>query len=220
MKFIDYARQYRVYRYKWETNLFTINSDSIDFRIVTIGDSSLAELNLYNPKDSAVTINECLINNNSFSVLNELPISIPSKDSVTLNVMFKPDVEGYYQEKLNVRSVNDTMLICKQVYLIGSTTFVSVEDRVNRPLQFLLSQNFPNPFNPITTIKYSITEMSKVSLTIYNLLGEKVATLVNEEKVAGNYSVEFNAASLPSGVYFYRLQAGDFISTKKMILMK
>jgi hypothetical protein len=85
---------------------------------------------------------------------------------------------------------------------------------------FSLNQNYPNPFNPTTTIKYSIPEMSKVSLTLFNLLGEEVATLVNEEKVAGYYTVEFNASSLSSGVYFYRLQAGSFTETKKMVLMK
>jgi hypothetical protein len=182
MKFIDYARQYRSYRFKWEANLFTINSDSIDFGIVSLGDSSLAELNLYNPKDSAVTINECLINNNSFSVLNELPILIPSKDSVTLNVMFKPDAEVYYQDKLNVRSVNDTMLIGKQVFLTGATTLAWVEDRVNSPLQFSLSQNYPNPFNPSTRIQYAISSRQFVSLKVFDILGNEIETLVNEEK--------------------------------------
>jgi hypothetical protein len=85
---------------------------------------------------------------------------------------------------------------------------------------YTLEQNYPNPFNPSTTIKFSIPEMSKVSLNLYDLLGEKVMTLVNEEKNAGNYSVEFNASKLPSGIYFYQLKVGDFISTKKMILMK
>jgi hypothetical protein len=83
-----------------------------------------------------------------------------------------------------------------------------------------LDQNYPNPFNPNTVIKYSIPEVSKVMLKLYNLLGEEMATLVNEEKVAGYYKVEFNAATLPSGVYFYQLRAGDFVQTKKMLLLK
>ena len=97
---------------------------------------------------------------------------------------------------------------------------VGVENDLNIPLVFNLEQNYPNPFNPSTTIKYSIRELSKVKLTLFNLLGEEVATLVNEEKYWGNYSVEFNAVSLPSGVYFYQLKAGEFINTKKMILLK
>jgi Secretion system C-terminal sorting domain len=97
---------------------------------------------------------------------------------------------------------------------------VGVENEISLPTEFSLFQNFPNPFNPNTTIKYSIPEMNKVSLAVFNLLGEEVATLVNEEKVAGYHEIEFNASVLSSGIYFYRLQAGDFISTKKMILLK
>jgi photosystem II stability/assembly factor-like uncharacterized protein len=100
------------------------------------------------------------------------------------------------------------------------STFVSVENIEFEPTSFSLEQNYPNPFNPSTTIKYSIPELSKVKITLFNLLSEEVTTIVNEEKNAGNYSVEFNASSLPSGVYFYQLQAGNFIETKKMILLK
>jgi len=85
---------------------------------------------------------------------------------------------------------------------------------------YLLEQCYPNPFNPTTTIKYSIPEMSKVILKLYNLLGEEVATLVNEEKVTGYHQVEFSATNLPSGVYFYQIKAGSFVETKKMILLK
>jgi hypothetical protein len=88
------------------------------------------------------------------------------------------------------------------------------------PGEYILYQNYPNPFNPSTTIKYSIPELSRVTLKVFNVLGEEVTTLVNEEKIAGNYSIEFNASNLPSGVYFYRLQAGSFTETKKMLILK
>jgi len=98
---------------------------------------------------------------------------------------------------------------------------VDVDEELIHPSNFILEQNYPNPFNPVTTIKYSIPEISKVSLILFNLLGEEVATLVNEEKVAGYYQVQFSAKSgYASGVYFYQLKAGDFIQTKKMLLMK
>ena len=83
-----------------------------------------------------------------------------------------------------------------------------------------LSQNYPNPFNPSTTIRYSVPERSNVVLKIYDILGSEVSTLVNEDKDAGIYSVNFNASHLASGIYFYRLHAGSFVETKKMILMK
>ena len=88
------------------------------------------------------------------------------------------------------------------------------------PSGFKLSQNYPNPFNSVTTIPFSVSRNSYVQLKVYNSLGQEVATLVNEEKPAGNYQVEFNASNLPSGVYLYRLEAGDFVQTKKMVLVK
>ncbi|NNG27841.1 MAG: T9SS type A sorting domain-containing protein [Ignavibacteriaceae bacterium] len=99
--------------------------------------------------------------------------------------------------------------------------FTSVEE-TNNPLlsDFELFQSFPNPFNPTTTINYQIPEFSFVTLKVYDVLGNEVATLVSEEKPTGSYEVEFNATTLPSGIYFYRLQAGSFFETKKMVLMK
>ena len=85
---------------------------------------------------------------------------------------------------------------------------------------FLLSQNYPNPFNPSTTIRFTISELRFTTLKVYDLLGREIATLVNEEKPAGSYEVEFNGDGLPSGFYFYQLRAGNYIETKKMVLLK
>ncbi len=90
----------------------------------------------------------------------------------------------------------------------------------NLPINFALHLNYPNPFNPITTINYQIPELSFVTLKIYDVLGSEVTTLLNEEKEVGGYEVEFDGRGLPSGIYFYRLQAGSFIETKKMLLLK
>lgn len=88
------------------------------------------------------------------------------------------------------------------------------------PTRFALNQNYPNPFNPSTTVQYALPTAADVSLKIYDVLGREVQTLVSERKAAGNYSVRFNAASLSSGVYFYKLQAGNFVETKKMLFVK
>jgi photosystem II stability/assembly factor-like uncharacterized protein len=88
------------------------------------------------------------------------------------------------------------------------------------PTRFSLSQNYPNPFNPSTVISYQIASAGKVSLKVYDILGREVATLVNSVKAAGNYTVTFIATNLPSGVYFYRLQAGTYSNTKKLLLLK
>jgi hypothetical protein len=98
-------------------------------------------------------------------------------------------------------------------------------DDENPEMDFILQQNYPNPFNPTTTIRYSIPsnvkgKTSNVILKVYDVLGNEVATLVNEYKTAGSYEVDFDAAGLSSGVYFYKLQAGSLVETKKMLLTK
>lgn len=102
----------------------------------------------------------------------------------------------------------------------GGISFIEEEQIDEAPTEFLLSQNYPNPFNPTTTIKYSIPKESKVSLIVFNLLGEEVTILVNEEKPAGTYDITWHSENLPSGVYFYQLRTGSFIKTKKMILLR
>jgi hypothetical protein len=88
------------------------------------------------------------------------------------------------------------------------------------PLKPVLHQNYPNPFNPSTTIRFSIPERQHVRLSVYDLLGREVATLVDEEKDAGWYSVMYDASRLASGVYLYRIQADSFVLTKRFILLK
>ncbi len=98
---------------------------------------------------------------------------------------------------------------------------VGVENTAQtEPEEFSLSQNYPNPFNPSTTIKYSIPKQSYVTLKVYDILGREAVTLVNEEKPAGNYEIIWNANKSASGIYFYQIKSGEFIKTKKMILLK
>ncbi len=114
----------------------------------------------------------------------------------------------------------------KQTDFDGSFGFSSIVNvKVDIPNEFHLSQNFPNPFNPVTIINYMISDQARndklrVTLKVYNALGEEAATLVNEEKPAGRYSVKFDGSKLSSGIYYYRITAGSFAETRKMILMK
>ena len=87
-------------------------------------------------------------------------------------------------------------------------------------LKYFLSDNYPNPFNPNTSISYSIPENAFVTLKIYDVLGNEVVELINERKEQGNYQIDFNASELSSGIYYYTLTTGNFTSTKKMILVK
>lgn len=86
--------------------------------------------------------------------------------------------------------------------------------------KFLLEENFPNPFNPSTKISYQLPKDGFVNLVVYNSLGQLISTLVNQHQSSGKYSVQFEASSLPSGVYIYKIQAGEFSSVKKMLLTK
>ena len=88
------------------------------------------------------------------------------------------------------------------------------------PFSYKLLQNYPNPFNPTTTIKYNLPDDSQVQIKVFDILGRQVVDLVNEAKVAGVYEINFDASSLASGIYLYRIQAGSFVDTKKMILLK
>jgi len=100
-----------------------------------------------------------------------------------------------------------------------SPVFVEQKDS-GLPESFILYQNYPNPFNPATSIQYTIGSKQFVSIKIYDLLGREIATLINEEKPAGNYEIKFDGSELSSGTYFYKLIAGSFVETKKMILLK
>mgnify|MGYP000321372828 CR=1 FL=1 len=126
------------------------------------------------------------------------------------------DLDG--KTDIAVTSSSDSLYVLYN--LGGGTVGIRDQEITEVPTSFSLEQNFPNPFNPTTTIQYSIPFSEKVSLKIFNLLGEEVKTLADEFQEAGKYSVQFNANNLPSGIYFYRLQAGSFVQTKKMILLK
>ena len=108
-------------------------------------------------------------------------------------------------------------------WIIDTTIVVrptDVKDEMLLPLAYKLEQNFPNPWNPVTTIGYVIKEKSNVKLVVFNTIGEEIAVIVNEEQDKGYHKVEFDGSKLSSGVYFYKLVANDFVSTKKMMLVK
>jgi hypothetical protein len=124
---------------------------------------------------------------------------------------------------LNGRALAQTAVTLDANTVTNPATETAVKNGL-APLKFTLYQNYPNPFNPSTRIQYSLEKAAQVSLKVYNLIGNEVATLVNDRQEAGNYSVSFGTSKgtlgLSSGVYFYRLEAGSFVSTKKFILLK
>jgi hypothetical protein len=128
---------------------------------------------------------------------------------------------------LKYSSKTGQMFLCSHSYYgiyrsIGNGTeqAVFVEEPEEIPTTYCLLQNYPNPFNPTTTIQYSIPKDEFVKLTVYDITGKVVKELVSGHKVAGKYSVEFNASSYASGTYYYRLEAGEYKNIQKMMLVK
>jgi len=111
-------------------------------------------------------------------------------------------------------------LSAAQIDSVQYGDFVSTVEQANQPKSFKVDQNYPNPFNPTTTISYELPQQSDVQITIYNLLGKQVTTLLSETQDAGLQSIQWNATNVPSGMYFYQIRAGDYVQTRKMVLLK
>jgi hypothetical protein len=103
---------------------------------------------------------------------------------------------------------------------VPTNVLTSVGNLASLPLTFSLEQNYPNPFNPKTSISYQLSAVRPVTLKVYDLLGREVAILVNEVQRPGAYTVQFDGSNLASGVYYYRLVAGEFVQTKRLLLLK
>ena len=106
------------------------------------------------------------------------------------------------------------------LYILKNDLIDDVDSDPGKTSTYYLYQNYPNPFNPVTNINYILHNTEFVVLKVYDVLGNEIKTLVNEEQPSGSYSLQFNASGLSSGVYFYRMQAGNFSDTRKFILMK
>jgi len=168
----------------------------------------------------------CIPHNKAFlDLLNELNIGIDDIDfAYYLSDQYFKD--GITQVRVSGKNgdVDSTCIYLEHFSQIAGGSFSKITDvddiNLQIPSEYILNQNYPNPFNPTTNISYSIPTNGKVSLRIYDVLGKEVANLVNENKSAGNYTIEFNGTDLVSGIYFYKLQINDFVETKKLILMK
>ncbi|MEZ4691591.1 MAG: T9SS type A sorting domain-containing protein, partial [Ignavibacteria bacterium] len=156
--------------------------------------------------------------------LDENPSSgtVTPGGSQSVDVIFNSTglATGVYTGVMNVNS-NDPLRPVKTIPVKLTVGVVGVENNVTGiPSEFALNQNYPNPFNPTTNLEFGIPELEFVSLKIYDMLGKEVKTLVNETKPAGRYRISFDGSDLASGVYYYKIQAGDFVETKRMLLLK
>ncbi|MDR3667563.1 MAG: T9SS type A sorting domain-containing protein [Ignavibacteriaceae bacterium] len=173
-----------------------------------------------NSKDSVVSVTETAVTP-AGTFLNCIKVCSTNYDSigniVLRNYQYYARGMGIVYEYRDI-PVNETHTDA----LISSRTISSINDNqlAYTPNTFSLEQNYPNPFNPSTTINYSLSKAGKVRLSVYDMTGSKVATIVNENKPAGSYTVHFNGRNLASGIYLYRLESGTYSAVRKFILLK
>ncbi|HEX7356601.1 MAG TPA: T9SS type A sorting domain-containing protein, partial [Ignavibacteriaceae bacterium] len=214
------------------TEPFEVNDNSnLTYSIIYgVKDSSVAIGTLSNSDNISFKVE--LIDNVTNTVLSEFNQVVQSKNSIVAyeNLSYQVNTAGIGNRTVRIRLIVDPNFMdakfsLSKIFSDGAPLSKSKFNEVNwRGLntvdRYDLSQNYPNPFNPSTTIKFQIPKDSFVSLKVYDILGNEISTLINEQKAQGRYEVNFNASSLASGVYVYKIQAGGFISSKKMMLLK
>ena len=192
---------------------------AIDFGEVLKGDSLVRSIVVHNHSTRSVTLDSASISGKPFSIQSTMPEVLLVGDSVALRVRFAPIAAGVYLD--TVRFTYEGLLTRVPVHGISRDPSSAVGfDSSSVPRTFLLAQNFPNPFNPSTEILYQLAEAVVVRLVVFDLLGREVAVLVNQSQPAGYYAIRFDVKALSSGVYVYRLIAGDFLQSRKMMLMQ
>ncbi len=164
-----------------------------------------------NTEDDSIVIGRKRTVGGSFGVIGE----VASTDSVFIDTSTSAGTPYYY--RLSVTMKDSTELQSFPIMLTTVATFVRP---LNVAVEFELYDNYPNPFNPSTTIRYALPYSSNVALVVFNALGQQVATLVNGVQVAGYHEIQFNATNLASGVYFYRMQAGEFVRTRSFVVLR
>jgi hypothetical protein len=190
---------------------------------------TLAELNQLEHESTLVRIeNVSFISEGTFTAAQNLTITDPSLGEETFIFRTNFAEADYIGTEIPSQAVNITAIVgnFNGTLQITPRSLADIEPATNipddqKPVEFTLAQNYPNPFNPTTNITYSLANVSDVNLVVYDILGRRVATLVNtRQQLPGSYNVSFDASRLASGTYIYRLEAGDFVSVKKMLLVK
>ena len=200
-------------RYFQVLNCATLQSDSL--RIMTPDNSQLKFVNFGSQKTYDLKIT--LAGRIESGMFSHSSIIVPANSSHYI-VPNWGDLQNQpvkiYQDIGNIGTISDTIVVENQYTGIGEQLTSEI------PCEFKLEQNYPNPFNPATIINFSVPKISLVTIKVYDVLGNEVATLVNEEKIQGVYSVTFDASHLSSGVYFYKINSGNYSEVKKMAFIK
>jgi len=198
-----------------------IDTDSIDFGDVEIGDTATYVFIIYNMGNIQLEVYD--INTETPFYVDYSENYVNAGELIEIQIRFSPEETGEYSNNLTIYS-NDNDEEEVTVQLTGTAVGLSV-DWHQIPEKFALHQNHPNPFNPVTTLRYDLPEGANVNITIYNMMGRKVSTLVSSQETAGFKSVQWNATNdkgspVSAGLYLYTIQAGEFRQTRKMVLLK
>jgi hypothetical protein len=208
----------------------TIVSAYHEFSVVNSGNNLTQDFTLF--KANSTISGRVTVESNSPAG----PVQVYGSSTDSANVQTTTDANGYFTLHVSDQIYNYTIFLGNTPvgYVFPNPVAHPGDTNVNInltltdvklvdsgiPKTFALSQNYPNPFNPSTKIQYEIPKASFVHLTVYNVIGQQVAELVNHEQSPGKYSVTFDGANVTSGIYFYRIEAGSFVQTNKMILLK
>ena len=198
------------------------NPIALNFSNTAVGQQlDTLTVKIHNYGRQAASITGLSVGSSNFQIWNRptLPYALDSSGAYDLRIIFRPQTQGTLVDSL-VIITNAPSTPRNAVSLQGIGIPVSVGDTRDLPTTFSLSQNYPNPFNPSTTIRYGLPNRSHVTLTVFNTLGQQVAQLVNGDMEAGYHEVKFDGSKLASGVYLYRMQAGAYTSTRKLVLVK
>ena len=200
--------------------------DSNTGRVITASSPLPVELVSFTASISGTTITlkwktATELNNNGFAIERSVDNNWLQVGFVEGNgTVTEPTFYTFIDDVSNLTNYNTIYYRLKQIDFDGSFEYSNVVEIDVVPVEFSLNQNYPNPFNPSTKITYNVAQKSFVTLIVYDAIGSEVATLVNKEQAPGIYQIQFNAVNLTSGVYFYSLEADDFVAVKKMLLIK
>lgn len=205
---------------KVRVNLSLNHTNDGDLIIQLIGPGGLINLSQRNGGNGQNYINTTFDDTAAISITQGTPPYTGTfRPQAPLSSFNNKPISGYWSLRVYDVAAGNTGTLTNWCLQLETKTNVGIEENVV-PVNFELSQNYPNPFNPVSTIKYTVAKNSFVKIAIYDILGRKVSDLVNKYQTSGVYTVVINASEMSSGVYFYRMEASDFIDVKKFIVLK
>jgi len=205
----------------FDTSNLVVVPSPINFDTVAVGSSKTMDITFFNVINSlydSIRIDNIFCQNSQIEISQHALMLTPAGKYV-IGITLSPKSTGYFSDSLLLETNIGEYNIRIEGLIIDSTASAVTEES-SLPMEYSLSQSHPNPFNPSTQITYSIPKTIDVTLKVYDVIGREIAVLVNERKPAGEYSVTWDAVGIPTGVYFYRIVAGEYIETKKMVVIR